>query len=146
MNSAQMHDCSLTIDAHDIDFMGHVNNSTYLKWVQAAIIEHWHRVASPAAVGAYLWIALKHEITYRKPAFLFDRLTANVVLERVRRESAFYDTTIRRGSEVIAEIQSRWCCIDALSRRPVRVSEQVRSCFFPEGENAEEAEVIQTSG
>ncbi|MEE4454037.1 thioesterase family protein [Novosphingobium resinovorum] len=143
MNSAQTHDCPLTIEIDDIDFMGHVNNSTYLKWVQAAVIEHWQRVASPTAVAAYMWIALKHEITYRKPAFLHDELTANVVLEHVRRESAFYETTIRRGGETIAEVKSRWCCIDAVSRRPVRVTEPVMACFFPE---AADRQFSPTSG
>ncbi|WP_459665779.1 acyl-CoA thioesterase [Novosphingobium sp. 11B] len=138
MNSAQMHSCPLKIEIDDIDFMGHVNNSIYLQWVQAAVIEHWQRVASPAAVAAYLWIALKHEITYRKPAFLRDQLTANVVLEQVRRESAFYETTIRRGSEVIAEVNSRWCCVDAVSQRPVRVTAAVMACFFP-GASEEQA-------
>ncbi|EJU14870.1 thioesterase superfamily protein [Sphingomonas sp. LH128] len=93
---------------------------------------------APAAVAAYLWIALKHEITYRKPAFLRDQLTANVVLEQVRRESAFYETTIRRGSEVIAEVKSRWCCVDAVSQRPVRVTAAVMACFFP-GASEEQA-------
>lgn len=143
MNSAQMHDCPLRIEIDDIDFMGHVNNSIYLKWVQAAVIQHWQRVASPAAITAYLWIALKHEITYRKPAFLRDQLTANVVLEQVRRESAFYETTIRRGSEVIAEVKSRWCCVDAVTQRPVRVSAAVMACFFPEAADEQAAPALR---
>nr|WP_313442405.1 thioesterase family protein [Novosphingobium sp.] len=132
MNSTHMHDFPLTIHIDDIDFMGHVNNSIYLKWVQLAVIDHWQRVASPDAIATYLWIALRHEITYRKPAILSDRLTANVVLQQVRRESAFYETAIRRGSDVIAEVKSRWCCIDAVSRCPVRVPAPVMACFFPE--------------
>ena len=37
---------AIAIDAADIDFMGHVNNASYLKWVQEAVINHWQR-ASP---------------------------------------------------------------------------------------------------
>ncbi len=66
-----------------------------------------------------------------RPAFLSDTLIANAKLERVQRESAFYDTTIRRGQEVIAEIKSRWCCVDALSKQPARVTAEVIACFFP---------------
>jgi acyl-CoA thioester hydrolase len=51
----------------DIDFMGHVNNARYLNWVQDAVVAHWEKLAPPAAVAAHLWVALKHEITYRKP-------------------------------------------------------------------------------
>lgn len=131
MASLQTHDFPVTIDARDIDFMGHVNNASYLQWVQSAVIAHWRRVASADAIAAFQWIALKHEITYRRPAFLSDTLVASAQLERVQRESAFYDTTIRRGREVIAEVKSRWCCIDALSKRPARVTAEVMACFFP---------------
>jgi acyl-CoA thioester hydrolase len=131
MGLAQQHDYPLAIVSDDIDFMGHVNNSIYLKWVQEATIAHWQRFASPSAVAAYLWIALKHEVTYRRPAFLRDQLVASVVLDKVRRESAFYEATIRRGDEVIAEVKSRWCCVEASSRKPVRVADDVMECFFP---------------
>src|SRR3546814_3959556 len=85
--------------------MGHVNNASYLKWVQAAVLSHWRRIAPPDAVAAHLWVALKHEITYRKPAFLEDQIVATVMLEKVQRESAFYETVIKRGEEVLAEVK-----------------------------------------
>ena len=60
----------VAIDPADIDHMGHVNNSVYLKWVQDAVVDYWRTVAPPDAVARHLWVALKHEITYRKPTFL----------------------------------------------------------------------------
>ena len=107
MNTSVPHAVPIRIEPGDIDFMGHVNNAIYLKWVQDAVLSHWRRLAPPDAVGAHLWIALKHEITYRKPAFLDDRVVATVLLERVLGASAFYDTVIRRGEEVLAEVKSR---------------------------------------
>lgn len=120
---------AVEIDPADIDFMGHVNNAAYLVWVQAAVLNHWHQMASSEALSAYRWIAVKHEITYRKPAFLEDRLTATVDLEKVRRESAFYGIEIRREDQLIAEVKSRWCCIDAVTLGPVRIPENVIRCF-----------------
>lgn len=129
--NAVSHRFAVSIDPADIDFMGHVNNAAYLKWVQAAVISHWQRLAPPEAVAAHLWIALKHEITYRKPAFLADEVVATVHLEAVRRESAFYETVIRRGEEVLARVKSRWCCLDASTRRPVRLAAHIVERFFP---------------
>ena len=63
------HRHAVEIEDTDIDFMGHVNNASYLKWVQAAVIGHWRRLAPPDAVANLLWVALRHEITYHKPAF-----------------------------------------------------------------------------
>ena len=122
----------LDIEPSDIDFMGHVNNASYLKWVQEAVLSHWHRIAPPAVASAHLWVALKHEITYRKPAFLDDQLIATVRLECVRGASAFYDTVIRRGDEILAEVKSRWCCLDAETLRPKRVEADVIQHFLAE--------------
>jgi acyl-CoA thioester hydrolase len=114
----------------DIDFMGHVNNARYLNWVQDAVVAHWQKIAPPHAVAAHLWVALKHEITYRKPAFLNDEVIATVVLEKVQGARAFYQTLIKRGEEVLAEVQSSWCCIDAKTLRPARIAKDIADHFF----------------
>jgi acyl-CoA thioester hydrolase len=124
------HDLDVSIEPGDIDFLGHVNNASYLKWVQAAVIGHWQRIAPPEAIAAHVWVARKHEITYRKPAFLSDNVVASVHLEKVQRTIAFYETIIRRGEEVLAVVKSRWCCLDALSLRPTRLASYVVERFF----------------
>ena len=114
----------------DIDFMGHVNNANYLTWVQEAVLAHWRTIAPPQAVAEHLWVALKHEITYRRPAFLNDEVIATVVLERVQGARAFYETVIRRGEDVLAEVKSSWCCVAADTLRPARLARDVVARFF----------------
>ncbi len=121
---------SIAIKADDIDFMGHVNNANYLTWVQDAVVSHWQNFAPSEALATHLWVALKHEITYRKPAFLEDEVIADVLLEKVQGARAFYTTAIRRGEEVLAEVQSSWCCIDADTLRPMRIAKDIVSQFF----------------
>ena len=118
------------IDPGDIDFMGHVNNAVYLKWVQDAVVSHWQKLAPAEAVAKHLWVALKHEITYRKPAFLDDEVMASVVLEKVQGARAFYQTLIKRGEEVLAEVKSTWCCLDAVSHRPARLAREIAQRFL----------------
>ena len=124
------HDHAIGILPADIDFMGHVNNARYLNWVQDAVIAHWQKIAPPQAVAEHLWVALKHEITYRKPAFLDDEVIATVILEKVQGARAFYQTLIKRGEEVLAEVQSSWCCIDAATMRPARIAKDIAAHFF----------------
>lgn len=124
----------ITVAAEDIDFMGHVNNARYLNWVQDAVLAHWRGIAPAEDVASKAWVALKHEITYRKPAFLEDDVIAQTVLERFNGARAFYSTLIKRGEEVLAEVQSSWCCIDAETLRPARIGEHLREFFFPKGE------------
>jgi acyl-CoA thioester hydrolase len=114
----------------DIDFMGHVNNARYLNWVQDAVLEHWKKVAPADEVASKAWVALKHEITYRKPAFLEDDVIASTVLERYNGARAFYHTVIQRGEDVLAEVKSSWCCLDAETLRPARIGEHLREVFF----------------
>src|SRR6478752_4577050 len=101
----------IAIEPADIDHMGHVNNAVYLKWVQDAVIDYWRSVAPADAVAKHLWVALKHEITYLKPTFPQDTVVA----------------------EVIGEIQSSWCCLDAVTQRPARLARDVIARFLPPG-------------
>lgn len=115
----------------DIDFMGHVNNARYLGWVQDAVLSHWHKLAPAEAIAAHGWVALKHEITYRKPAFLEDEVIAKVVLESIRGARAFYETVVKRGEDVLAVVKSSWCFIDSQTLRPARIGHEVAAFFFP---------------
>jgi len=125
---------AIEIDAADIDHMGHVNNAVYLRWVQDAVVRYWTETAPPEAVAAHLWVALKHEITYRAPAFLDDQVIAGVVAESVQGARAFFTTMIRRsgdlGEQVLAEVKSSWCCLDAATLRPARLAKDVVARFI----------------
>lgn len=130
MSTAIPYDFRIGVDAADIDFMGHVNNASYLKWVQDAVLDHWRAIAPTEVVGQHLWVALKHEITYRKPTFLGDDVIATVLLEKVQGARAFYETVIKRGEEVLAEVKSSWCCLDAATLKPARLARDVIDHFF----------------
>ena len=123
---------TLAIQPDDIDFMGHVNNSVYLEWVQEAVVAYWRKVAPAEAVAQHLWVAIRHEITYRRPAFLDDTLVAQVVAEGVQGARAFFSTLITRGEEVLAEVKSSWCCLDAATLRPARLARDVVRRFLPD--------------
>lgn len=120
----------VAIQPDDIDHMGHVNNAVYLKWVQDAVVDYWRSVAPPDAVARHLWVALKHEITYLRPTFLQDTVVAEVFAERVEGARAMFRTVLRRGEEVLSEIQSSWCCLDAVTKRPARLAREVVGRFL----------------
>ena len=41
-------------------------------------------------------------------------------------------TLIKRGEEVLAEVQSTWCSLDSDTRRPSRLARDVVSRFLPD--------------
>jgi acyl-CoA thioester hydrolase len=42
---------------------------------------------------------------------------------------------IRRGGEVLAEVKSSWCCLDAETLRPARLAREVIDRFFVKAED-----------
>lgn len=120
----------ITIHPLDIDHMGHVNNAVYLRWVQDAVVRYWEAVAPAEAVARHLWVALRHEISYFKPTFLDDGVIAEVIAERVHGARSFFSTVFRRGEEVLAEVRSSWCCLDAATLRPARLARSVAERFL----------------
>jgi acyl-CoA thioester hydrolase len=123
------YDIDVTPD--DIDELGHVNNAVYLKWVQAAVLRHWRRFAPKDVAAAHLWVALKHEISYLHPAFLNDHVVVRVVLQKLLGARAFYRTMINHGDDVLAEVESCWCCLDSATRKPVRLASDIAARFLP---------------
>jgi acyl-CoA thioester hydrolase len=121
----------VAIEPADIDHMGHVNNAVYLKWVQDAVVDYWRSVAPPDAVARHLWVALKHEITYLKPTFLEDNVVAEVIAEKVQGARAMFRTVVKRGEDVLSEISSSWCCLDAVTHRPARLARDIVGRFLP---------------
>ncbi|MBD8678025.1 acyl-CoA thioesterase [Sphingomonas sp. CFBP 13720] len=126
------HQHPLAVSIGDIDHMGHVNNAVYLSWVQDAVVAYWECVAPAEAVARHLWVALRHEITYRRPAFLDDTIVATVIAERVEGVRAYFSTLIQRGEEVLVEVKSTWCSLDSETKRPARLARDVVRRFLPE--------------
>jgi len=52
------------------------------------------------------------------------------VLEKIAGARSFYKTVIKRGEEVLAEVQSMWCCIDSKTLRPARINRESVEEYF----------------
>ena len=119
------------VEAADLDQLGHVNNVTYLRWVQDAAVAHWQAVAPAADQERVFWIVLRHEIDYLHPAMPGDTIVARTWVggaTRVRFER--FTEVLRAGDRtVLAKARTMWCPIDAQKRRPVGVSAELRACF-----------------
>ena len=124
-------DYELDVVASDIDEMGHVNNAVYLTWVQAAVLRHWRRLAPSDVAASLRWVALQHRITYRRAALLDDHVVVRVALQKIHGARAFYRTMIKHGDEILAEVESSWCCVDSVTRRPVRLAREIIARFLP---------------
>ena len=98
-------------------------NSTFYSRQSPASWAKW-------AVARHLWVALSHEINYRRPTFLDDIVVADVIAEKVEGAKALFTTVIKRGETVLAEVKSSWCCLDAVSKRPARLARDIAARFL----------------
>lgn len=119
----------IVAESEDIDHLDHVNNASYLKWIQAAVTAQWEARATPSMLEKYLWMATRHEIDYRQQAFLKDKLCVDVILRKVRGVRAYYDMIISRGDVIVVEAKSVWCCISASTWKPVRIRKEMIDDF-----------------
>ena len=115
----------------DIDQLGHVNNVTYLRWVQDVAAAHWRFVAPAADQQKILWIVLRHEIDYRHPALLGDTIAARTWVGGATRIRFERHTELLRSSDraLLAKARTMWCPIDAETFKPTVVSGELRACF-----------------
>ena len=129
--SPEVFELAIAVDPADIDQLGHVNNVTYVRWVQEAAVAHW-KAAAPAADQARLvWVVVRHEIDYRQAAFLGDRIVARTWVGGATRVTFERHTEILRASDraPLAQARTVWCSLDAASLRPTAVSSEVRARF-----------------
>jgi acyl-CoA thioester hydrolase len=121
----------LPVEPADLDQLGHVNNVTYLRWVQEAAAAHWKAMAPAADQANVLWIVLRHEIDYLQPDFPDDWIVARTWVgsaSRVRFER--FTELLQAGDRtLLAKARTLWCPIDAQRHRPVAVSAEVRARF-----------------
>jgi acyl-CoA thioester hydrolase len=125
------HLLTVQVAAADIDRMGHVNNAIYLRWIEEAVHAHWVAQATSDEYAAYDWLAVRHEIDYRRPAHAGDRLQVEMRLIGIRRVRAWYESRITRGSETLVEAKSCWCCIDAQTHSLVPIPAATVTRFLP---------------
>jgi acyl-CoA thioester hydrolase len=125
---------AITIEPSDIDQIGHVNNVTYLRWVQDVAVAHWKAVAPPAEQAQLLWVVVRHEIDYKQAAYLSDAIVARTWVGTASRIRFERHTELLRSSDriLLAKARTVWCPLDAQTGKPVSVSAQVRAAFSVE--------------
>jgi acyl-CoA thioester hydrolase len=123
---------SLTLTPADADFdeNGHVNNVVYVRWVQDMATSHWRSRASEEAQSRWGWVVLRHEIDYRRP-LLPGEIAAARTWVGARSGPRFVRYVRIDGPDgaVCAQASSEWCLIDAATRRPARVPDELVEAF-----------------
>lgn len=127
----EVFELAITVEPADIDQLGHVNNVTYVRWVQDAAVAHWTAGATAADQAQLFWVVVRHEIDYKRPAVLGDRVIARTWVGAASRIRFERHTEILRASDggILARALTVWCPMDAQTGKPAAVSPEVRARF-----------------
>ena len=115
----------------DIDENGHVNNVVYLRWAQDMGIAHWRSLAPPDAQATWAWIALRHEVDYRRELKLGETAQARTWVSD-QPSGPRFDRYIRidgPDGAMCAQVVTTWVLIEQATGRPRRVPEWITAMF-----------------
>ena len=118
----------IRVQPEDIDGLGHVNNVVYLRWMQDAAAAHWGARAGPELQTQVIWVVTRHEIDYKAPAFVGERLVARTWVGEPSGATWERFIEIRRVADdrLLARGRSVYAALDPATGRPRRVDSELR--------------------
>lgn len=113
----------LVVAPVDIDRQGHVNNVTFVRYVQDAAVAHWSARAPAEAQEGFTWVIRRHEVEYLKPVVLGDEIEARTwVGDPSAATWERFTEIVRQGDgALVAKARTVWVLLDSASGRPRRV-------------------------
>lgn len=120
---------SFRVPPDAIDEQGHVNNVSYVRWVQDVAVAHWFHAATAEQLAKYTWVMLRHEIDYKKQAFENEEITAATWVGGATKITCERFTEIHRGADLLVKSKTIWCLLDRETTKPSRITSELKEIF-----------------
>jgi len=121
---------SFRVENDDIDELGHVNNVAYLQWVQDIAVAHWNAAATDEQKERFIWVVVRHEIDYKKPAFAGEEVTVETRVGEWTAVTCERFTEVRRGDTMLVMARTLWCMFDRQKNRPAKIGQDLIDRFI----------------
>lgn len=111
-----------------IDENGHVNNVTYVQWMQDIAVEHYASIGGIEAQGAEAtWVVREHKIEYLLPAFAGEEIEIRTWVENIRRVRSLRKYEFIRNSDgkTLVKGETDWVFMNVKTGLPCAVPEEV---------------------
>lgn len=128
----EIYEKKITVEEKNLDKQKHVNNVQYVQWVQDVAEEHWEVRASEDQKAKMIWVVVRHEIDYKKEAFLGDNISLQTYVGETTHVTSVRHVIIKNADtdKLLAEAKTTWCLLDAQTKRPVKISDELKSVFL----------------
>lgn len=136
--SEEVYRYRFTIPEEAVDENGHVNNVTYVRWMQDAAVRHYNAMGGrePTQAINATWVVRKHTVEYLRPAFAGEEIEVRtwvVDMRRVRSTRCYAFVRVGDGVELVRG-ETEWVFVDATTGRPRSVPPEVISLFRVTGD------------
>ena len=121
----------ITVQPSDIDGLGHVNNVVYLRWMQEVAGAHWEAAAPAELRSRVVWVVVRHEIDYKAPAFVGERLLVRTWVGEPTAATweRFIEISRVEDGKLLARGRSIYAALDPATGRPRRVDAMLQAPF-----------------
>ena len=122
----------LTALPEHIDELGHVNNAVWVQWIQTVATSHWYAAAADEYRDAFIWVVIRHEIDYLRPALVGDvvrGVTWVADAPKGARFDRFMEFTGAAGKTLV-KARTTWAMLEKASGRPQRITTQIVAPFL----------------
>lgn len=116
---------TLIVNQIDLDTLDHVNNVTYLQWVQNVAEKHWSAICNTDIDEHYVWVVIRHEIDYFSPAMLNDEIIVTTYIGDSYGVKSERFVEIKREDKILAKAKTIWCLLDKYTMKPVKVPAEI---------------------
>ena len=116
-----------------IDENGHVNNVTYIQWMQDIAVLHSSRCGGTDATRKLgcSWVVRSHKIDYLSPTFAGDTVVAATWVANFRKVRSLRRYTFMRKEDntLLARGETDWVFVNGLNGRPLAIPAEVSGCY-----------------
>jgi acyl-CoA thioester hydrolase len=122
----------IRVKTYDIDFIGHVNNAVYVRWLEDLrlhLLDTYYPLEEMTADNIAP-IIVNTNVHYRQGIVLDDKhVTAQMWVKEFARATFLLEAQFFVGAELKCTADQRGTFIDSQKMRPVRVPERFRALY-----------------
>jgi len=115
-----------------IDENGHVNNVTYVQWMQDIAVEHYASIGGIESQGPdATWVVRSHRVEYFLPAFIGEEIEIRTWVENIQRVRSLrmYEFVRKADGKMLVKGETDWVFVNVKSGRPLAIPEAVLNIF-----------------
>ncbi|HET7144156.1 MAG TPA: acyl-CoA thioesterase [Anaerolineales bacterium] len=123
---------TIIIPESAIDENGHVNNVTYVQWMQDIAVEHYASIGGIQAQGPdATWVIREHRIEYLLSAFGGEEVEIRTWVENIRKVRSLrkYEFVRKADGKIVVKGETDWVFVDIETGAPRMIPQEVMDVF-----------------